>query len=102
MTGNNPKLGLVNVDMNAKFSSILSSHSQEKRKRNVHRMTEPRNYGITESRKDRVNPKRGYNDGQQSQARFFNVDVHTKFGQILSNHSKDIERKQNSDINQGP
>ena len=31
-----------------------------------------------------------------------NVDVHTKFGQILSNRSQDIERKQNSDINQGP
>ena len=31
-----------------------------------------------------------------------NVDVHTKFGQILSIHSRDTERKQNSDINQGP
>ena len=30
------------------------------------------------------------------------VDVHTKFGQILSIHSQHIERKQNSDINQGP
>ena len=30
------------------------------------------------------------------------VDVHTKFGQILSSHSQDIERKQNSDVNQGP
>ena len=31
-----------------------------------------------------------------------NVDVHTKFGQILLIHSQDIERKRNSDINQGP
>ena len=31
-----------------------------------------------------------------------NVDVHTKFGWILSILSQDIERKQNSDINQGP
>ena len=31
-----------------------------------------------------------------------NVDVHTKFGQILSIRSQDIERKQNSDIIQGP
>ena len=31
-----------------------------------------------------------------------NVDVHTKFGQILSIHSPDIERNQNSDVNQGP
>ena len=30
------------------------------------------------------------------------VDVHTKFGQILSYHSHDIERKQNFDVNQGP
>ena len=28
-----------------------------------------------------------------------NVDVHTKFGRI---RSQDIERKQNSDVNQGP
>ena len=31
-----------------------------------------------------------------------NVDVHTKFGVILSISSQDIERKRNSDINQGP
>ena len=31
-----------------------------------------------------------------------NVDVHTKFGRILSIHSQDIERKRNSDVNQGP
>ena len=31
-----------------------------------------------------------------------NVDVHTKFGRILSMRSQDIERKRNSDINQGP
>ena len=31
-----------------------------------------------------------------------NVDVHTKFGQILSIGSQDIEQKQNSDVNQGP
>ena len=31
-----------------------------------------------------------------------NVNVHTKFGHILSIGSQDIERKRNSDINQGP
>ena len=31
-----------------------------------------------------------------------NVDVHTTFGQILSIRSQDIERKRNSDVNQGP
>ena len=30
-----------------------------------------------------------------------NVDVHTKFGRILSICSQDIERKRNSDVNQG-
>ena len=30
------------------------------------------------------------------------VDVHTKFGQILSILSQDIEWKQNSDVYQGP
>ena len=30
-----------------------------------------------------------------------NVDVHTKFGQILSIRSQDIEGKRNSDVNQG-
>ena len=30
------------------------------------------------------------------------VNVYTKFGLILSIGSQDIERKQNSDINQGP
>ena len=31
-----------------------------------------------------------------------NIDVHTKFGQILSIRSQDIERKRNSGINEGP
>ena len=31
-----------------------------------------------------------------------NVDVHTKFGRILSISSQDIERKRNSEVNQGP
>ena len=30
-----------------------------------------------------------------------NADVHTKYGQILSIGSQDIERKRNSDVNQG-
>ena len=31
-----------------------------------------------------------------------NVDVHINFGQILSICSRDIERKRNSEVNQGP
>ena len=30
-----------------------------------------------------------------------NVDMHTKYGQILSICSQDIEQKRNSDVNQG-
>ena len=48
MTGNNPKLDLVNADVHTKFDKILSIRSQDiERKRNVN--------GITEPRKDRVN-----------------------------------------------
>ena len=31
-----------------------------------------------------------------------NDDVQTKFGRILSIRSQDIERKRNSEVNQGP
>ena len=31
-----------------------------------------------------------------------NMNAYIKFGEILSISSQDIERKQNSDINQGP
>ena len=31
-----------------------------------------------------------------------NDDMHTKFGPILSIRSQDIERKRNSEVNQGP
>ena len=31
-----------------------------------------------------------------------NVDVHINFAQILSICSRDIERKRNSEVNQGP
>ena len=40
--------------------------------------------------------------GNNPELDLVNVDVHTKFGQILSIGSQDIERKQNCDVNQGP
>ena len=47
MTGNNPRLGLVNVNVYAKFGKILSSHSQDnERKQNVGRK-EGQNNGTT-------------------------------------------------------
>ena len=40
--------------------------------------------------------------GNKPKLDLVNVDVHTKFGQILSICSQDFERKRNSDVNQGP
>ena len=57
MKGINPKLDLVNVNVHTKFDQVLSICSKDiEWKQNVHGMTEPRNHGITESRKDKVNP----------------------------------------------
>ena len=54
MTGNNPKLGLVNVDVHTKFGQILSIRTQDIERKQM--LTESRNDGTTEPRKDRVNP----------------------------------------------
>ena len=48
---------------------------------------------------DKILPKM---TGNNPKLDHVNVDVGTKFGQILSIRSQDIERKQNSDVNQGP
>ena len=40
--------------------------------------------------------------GNDTKPDLVNDDVHTKFGGILSICSQDIERKRNSDVNQGP
>ena len=72
MTSNNPKLGLVDVDMvdvHTKFGQILKIWRKMM--------------------------------GNNPKLDLVNVDVHTNFGQILSIHYQDIERKRNSDVNQG-
>ena len=93
MTGNNPKLDLVNVDARKKrmvrfcqfILKILSGNE------------------ILTSIKGR-NALKIYRKitGNNPKLDIVNVDVHTKFGQILSSHSQDIKRKRNSDVNQGP
>ena len=40
--------------------------------------------------------------GNNAKLDHVNVDVHINFSQILSICSRDIEQKQNSDVNQGP
>ena len=93
MTGNNPKLDLVNDDVHTKFGRILSICSQD-----------------IERGKEILTSIQGLNTvkilrkmtGNNPKLDLVNDDVHTKFGLILSIRSQDIERKQNSDVNQGP
>ena len=74
MTGNNPKLDLVNVDAHTKFGHILSIRSQKNE--------------ILTSIKGRkpVTPIKILRKmtGNNPKLDLVNVDVHTKFGQILS------------------
>ena len=92
MTGNNPKLDLVNVDVMQNLVrfcqfiiKILSGNE------------------ILMSIKGRNSVKILQKMmGNNFKLDLVNVDVHTTFGQILSIHSQDIQRKQNSDVNQGP
>ena len=92
MTGNNPKLDLVNVDVHTKFGQILSIHSQLLS--GIYILTSIKScYSIKILRKV---------TGNIAKLDHVNVDVHIKSGQILSICSRDIERKQNSDLNQGP
>ena len=93
MTGNNPKLDLVNVDVHTKFGRILSILSQYILSGNE----------ILTSIKGRNSVKiLRKMTGNNPKLDLVNVDVHTKFGRILSIRSQDIERKRNSDVNQGP
>ena len=83
MTGNNPKLEFVNVDVHTKFRQILSIHSQA-----------IIGYKILTSIKGRISVKiMRKMTGNNPKLDLFNVDVHTKFGQILSICSRDIEQK---------
>ena len=93
MLGNNPKLDLINVLMCiqnlVRFCQfVLEILSGNK---------------ILTSIKDRNSVKiLRKMTGNNPKLDLVNVDVHTKFGQILSIRSQDIEQKRNSDVNQGP
>ena len=91
MTGNNPKLDLVNVIVHIKFGQILSTGSQDIERKQIMASIKGHNSVKILRKMTGSNPK----------VDVVNVDVHTKFGQILSICSRDIERKRNSDINQG-
>ena len=73
MKGNNPKLGLFNVDVQTKFGQILSFRSQDiAQKQNSDQVKGHNSIKILRKITGN-NPKLGP----------VNVDVHTKFGQIL-------------------
>ena len=92
MTGNNPKLDLINVDVHTKFGQILSMSSQD-----IQRKQNSVVYVKGHNSVKIMQKMMGYNHKLD----LVNADVHTKFGQILSMRSQDIERKRNSDVNQG-
>ena len=92
MTGNNPKLDLVNDDVHTKFGRILSICSQDiEQKRNSEAIKGHNSVKILRKM-----------TGNNPKLDLVNDNVHTKFGRILSIRSQDIERKRNSDVNQGP
>ena len=92
MKDNNPKLDLVNVDVHTNFGQIFEFILKILSGNYILTSIKGRNSVKTMIKKTGNNPKLD----------LVNVGVHTKFGQILSNGSQEIERKQNSDINQGP
>ena len=92
MMGNNPKLDLVNVDVHTKFGLILSILLKILSGNEILTSIKGRNSVKILRKMTGNNPKLD----------LVNVDVHTKFGRILSIRSQDIERKRNSEVNQGP
>ena len=75
MTGNNPKLDLVNFDVHTKFGQIPSIHSKILSGNEILMSIKGRNsVKILQKKMTGNNPKLD----------LVNVDVHTKFGQILS------------------
>ena len=93
MTGNNTKLDIVNVDVHTKFGLILSIRS-------IKILSGKEILTLVKDRNS-VNFLQNMT-GNYPKLDLVAVDVHTKFGQILSSHSQDIEQKRNSDVNQGP
>ena len=92
MTGNNPKLDLVNDDVHTKFGRICQFVLKILSGNEILTSIKCRNSVKILRKMKGNNPKLD----------LVNFDVHTKFGQILSIRSQDIELKQNSDVNQGP
>ena len=83
MTGNNPKLDLVNVDVHTKFGQILSFVLKILSGNEI--LTSIKGHNSVKILRKMT--------GNNPKLDIVNVDVHTKFGLILSIRSQDIERK---------
>ena len=92
MTGNNPKLDLVNVDVQQNLVGFCQFVLKILSGNKILMSIKGRNSVKILRKMTGNNPKLD----------LVNDDVHTKFGRILSIRSQDIERKRNSDVNQGP
>ena len=74
MTGNNPKLDLVNDDVHTKFGQILSIRSQDIERKEI--LTSIKGHNSVKILRKMT--------GNNPKLDLVNVDVHTKFDQILS------------------
>ena len=91
MTSNNPYLGHVNINAytNLKlYQLVLKTLSGNENLTSI-----KAHFSITNLRKMMCNNLNIY---------FININVHTKFSLIISIISQDTERKQKSEIHQGP
>ena len=91
VTGKNPNLDLVNINAFIKFGKILS-------------MAKICQFTLKIlSRNKILTTIKGHNavTGKIPNLDLVNINAFIKFGKILSICSKDIERKRNSNINQG-
>ena len=91
MKGNNHKFNLVNGDVHTNLARFCQFGLKILSGNQILKLIKGRNSVKISRRITGNNPKLDH----------VNVDVHTKLGQILSIRSQDIERKRNSDVNQG-
>ena len=94
MTVNNPKLYLVNINVYTKFDQILSICSQD--------IERKRNSDIYQGAVTLLHICETFKMVNNHNLDLVNMNVYTKFGQILSFRSQYIERKRNTNIYQGP
>ena len=93
MTANNPNVDLVSINSIMKFGQNLSICSQD---------IEQKQIFVVKSRATTLVQMFGKMMCNNPNVDLVNMNAYTKFGEILSICSQDIERKRNFGINQGP